>query len=207
MDDPAGTNPTADAGAGIEYLVERFNRNIDAYRAGKYNETLVRREFIDPMFAALGWDIDNRAGYAEAYKDVIHEDAIKMGMCAAPWSAAARRRFHLSRSDGFAVRRRQLPFNPELVEGPRRQLSIPHTTPFDPTDKSRHDRMVELVERMLGLHKSLAAAKTDHDKTLLQRQITATDNQIDQLVYELYGLSNDEIGIVEGAGSPDGVEQ
>ena len=191
MDDPAGTNPTADAGAGIEYLVERFNRNIDAYRAGKYNETLVRREFIDPMFAALGWDIDNRAGYAEAYKDVIHEDAIKVGMCAAPWSAAARRRFHLSRSDGLAVRRRQLP---------RRQLPIPHTTPFDPTDKSRHDGMVELVGRMLGLHKALPLAKTDHDKTLLQRQITPTDNQIDKLVYELYGLSDDEIGIVEGAG-------
>ena len=60
--------------------------------------------------------------------------------------------------------------------------------------------MVELVERMLGLHKSLASAGTDHDKTLLQRQITATDKQIDQLVYELYGLSDDEIGIVEGAG-------
>ena len=56
----------------------------------------------------------------------------------------------------------------------------------------------ELVERMLGLHKALPTAKTDHDKTLLQRQITSTDHQIDQLVYELYGLSDEEIGIVEG---------
>jgi len=39
----------------------------------------VRREFIDPFFEALGWDVTNKAGYAEAYKDVIHEDAIKMG--------------------------------------------------------------------------------------------------------------------------------
>ncbi|MBL7222022.1 MAG: hypothetical protein ISS69_18080 [Phycisphaerae bacterium] len=46
------------------------------------------------------------------------------------------------------------------------------------------DGMVELVERMLGLHKSLSSAKTDHDKTLLQRQITDTDKQIDRLVYE-----------------------
>jgi len=53
---------------------------------------------------------------------------------------------------------------------------------------------------MLGLHKALHLAKTDHDKTLLQREITPTDNQIDKLVYELYGLSDDEIGIVEGAG-------
>ena len=60
-------------------LIERFERNREAYRSGRYNETQVRREFIDPMFEALGWDVDNKGGYAEAYKDVIHEDAIKVG--------------------------------------------------------------------------------------------------------------------------------
>ncbi|MBI5436009.1 MAG: N-6 DNA methylase [Nitrosomonadales bacterium] len=60
-------------------LVENFGRNLDAYRSGKYNETQVRRDFIDPLFKALGWDMDNSAGYAEAYRDVIHEDAIKIG--------------------------------------------------------------------------------------------------------------------------------
>ena len=60
-------------------LVENFERNLDAYRSGKYNETQVRRDFIDPLFKALGWDMDNSAGYAEAYRDVIHEDAIKIG--------------------------------------------------------------------------------------------------------------------------------
>ena len=60
-------------------LIERFDRNRDAYRSGQYNETQVRREFIDPFFEALGWDVNNRQGYAEAYKDVIHEDAIKVG--------------------------------------------------------------------------------------------------------------------------------
>ncbi len=58
--------------------------------------------------------------------------------------------------------------------------------------------MVALVERMLALHQQLAAAKIGHDKTALQRQIEATDKQIDQLVYELYGLSEEEIKIVEG---------
>ena len=66
-------------------------------------------------------------------------------------------------------------------------------------DKSRHDRMVELVEGMLGLHRQLAAAKTAGDKTLIQRQIDATDRQIDRQVYELYTLSDAEIAIVEGA--------
>ena len=66
------------------------------------------------------------------------------------------------------------------------------------TDKARHDRMVQLVEQMLALHKQLANAKTGHEQTLLQRQIDATDRQIDKLVYELYDLTEDEIKIVEG---------
>jgi len=61
--------------------------------------------------------------------------------------------------------------------------------------------MVELVETMLKLHKQLAAAKTNHEKTAIQRQIAATDKQIDQLVYELYSLTEEEIRIVEEAAS------
>jgi len=60
-------------------LIERFDRNAEAYRSGQYNETQLRREFLDPFFDALGWDVNNRQGNAEAYKDVIHEDAIKVG--------------------------------------------------------------------------------------------------------------------------------
>ncbi len=67
------------APAEILALVERFHEHRDDYRAGGYTETEVRREFVDPLFKALGWDIDNTAGYAEAYKDVVHEDAIKVG--------------------------------------------------------------------------------------------------------------------------------
>ena len=63
----------------LEELIERFDRNFEAYSNQAYNETQVRREFIDPFFEALGWDIANKSGSAEAYKDVIHEDAIKMG--------------------------------------------------------------------------------------------------------------------------------
>ena len=51
---------------------------------------------------------------------------------------------------------------------------------------------------MRTLHKQLTEAKTGHEQTLLQRQIDATDHQIDKLVYELYGLTEEEIKIVEG---------
>ncbi len=60
-------------------LVETFERNIEAYKNQQYNEAQLRREFIDPFFEELGWDITNKGGLAQAYKDVIHEDAIKIG--------------------------------------------------------------------------------------------------------------------------------
>ena len=63
----------------VAQLVEVFARNLDAFKTPDYNETQTRREFIDPLFEALGWDISNKSGYAQAYKDVIHEAAIKGG--------------------------------------------------------------------------------------------------------------------------------
>jgi hypothetical protein len=54
----------------VSDLLERFERNIEAYRSPAYNETQLRREFIDPFFEALGWDVTNKAGYSEQYKDV-----------------------------------------------------------------------------------------------------------------------------------------
>jgi type I restriction-modification system DNA methylase subunit len=80
-----------------------------------------------------------------------------------------------------------------------KQLPI-HVIDFsDPADVARHDQMVSLVERMLDLNKRLLDAKTSHEKTLFQRQIETTDKQIDRLVYELYGLTEEEIAIVEDA--------
>ncbi|HUG69890.1 MAG TPA: TaqI-like C-terminal specificity domain-containing protein [Pirellulaceae bacterium] len=64
----------------IVALVDRFRDQYDSYRLPSYGETELRREFIDPFFKALGWDIDNEQGNAEAYKDVIHEDSIKIGV-------------------------------------------------------------------------------------------------------------------------------
>ena len=51
---------------------------------------------------------------------------------------------------------------------------------------------------MLALHQSRAAARTPHEQGVLAAQIAATDRQIDRLVYELYGLSEEEVRIVEG---------
>ena len=62
----------------IRKLVERFEEHREAYRLSKYNETQLRREFLDPFFEALGWDVFNKGGYAQTYKDVIHEDSLEI---------------------------------------------------------------------------------------------------------------------------------
>ena len=67
------------APAAVRELVERYDAHREAYRSDQYNEAQLREEFLNPFFAALGWDMFNEKGYADAYKEVIHEDALKIG--------------------------------------------------------------------------------------------------------------------------------
>lgn len=60
-------------------LIERFERNHEEYKSSSYNEHHLRVEFLDHLLEAMGWDVHNKQGYAAAYRDVIHEDAIKIG--------------------------------------------------------------------------------------------------------------------------------
>jgi type I restriction-modification system DNA methylase subunit len=60
-------------------LIETFEQNLDNFKNQTYNEAQVRQQFINPLFEALGWDMQNKAGVAPAYRDVIYEDAIKVG--------------------------------------------------------------------------------------------------------------------------------
>jgi len=76
-------------------------------------------------------------------------------------------------------------------------------TPIIATDftdfgsKTFHDKIANLVESMLNLHKKKAGVQSERDIKLIQRQINVTDHEIDQLVYKLYGLTDNEIKIVE----------
>ncbi len=67
----------------------------------------------------------------------------------------------------------------------------------NPGEVEIRNRIVALVEKILALN---AASHSGHDKTLAEREIAAADAEIDRLVYTLYGLTDDEIRIVEGVG-------
>ena len=68
----------------------------------------------------------------------------------------------------------------------------------EPEKKSQHDRMVQLVDQMLDAQKKLHASKSENDRRHYQQKADILDKQIDALVYELYGLTEAEIKIVEG---------
>lgn len=61
-------------------LCETFAEHREHFRSGNYNEFQLRKQFLDPLFEALGWDMANSQGLAPQYRDVIHEDAIKVGL-------------------------------------------------------------------------------------------------------------------------------
>ncbi len=63
----------------IALLVARFGGQKAFYKAADYNETQTRRDFIDPFFKALGWDVDNEGGASETYREVLHEARVKVG--------------------------------------------------------------------------------------------------------------------------------
>jgi hypothetical protein len=67
-----------------------------------------------------------------------------------------------------------------------------------PEEKKQHDDLVALVDKMLDLHKQLMKSNFDSEKEPIERQIKATDKKIDELVYQLYGLTEEEIRVVEG---------
>jgi hypothetical protein len=151
-------------------LVDRFDSGRSQFISPSYNETQIRRKFIDPFFNALGWDIDNKHGTAEAYRDVVHEDAIKIGSA----TKAPDYSFRIGGTRKF------------FVEAKKPAVNI------------KVDSMVALVEKMLALMPKLRGATLESEKAALQNAVTTTDAEIDRLVYNLYGLTAEEIKIVEG---------
>jgi hypothetical protein len=86
---------------------------------------------------------------------------------------------------------------PQILMADLKQLPIRTIDFSNPAEKAQHDELVALVENMLELQKKYHEARMDRDKELYERQIKIVDKQIDKLVYDLYGVTEEEIRIVE----------
>ena len=65
------------------------------------------------------------------------------------------------------------------------------------TDKIKHDALINLVDKIIDFKQKEAMEVSDHQKSIINRQITAFEKEIDKIVYELYNLTAEEIKIVE----------
>jgi type I restriction-modification system DNA methylase subunit len=69
----------------LQTLINNFHRQIESYKSPSYNETQLRRDFLDKFIKILGWDVDNERAYAESFREVVHEDRIRItGQTKAP---------------------------------------------------------------------------------------------------------------------------
>jgi len=87
---------------------------------------------------------------------------------------------------------------PKLNPNDIKLLPIRTINFLDQDEKAQHDKLVALVDNMLELQRKYHEARMERDKELYERQIQIVDKQIDKLVYELYGLNDDEIKVIEG---------
>jgi hypothetical protein len=87
---------------------------------------------------------------------------------------------------------------PKIIITDARRLPFPRIDLENPAEKAPHDNLVSLVDNMLELQKKYHDARMEQDKELYERQIKILDAQIDRLVYELYGLTEEEVKVVEG---------
>ncbi|HRX63832.1 MAG TPA: N-6 DNA methylase [Candidatus Absconditabacterales bacterium] len=62
----------------LKDMVDQFRYNLKDYKSGNFNETNTRQQFIDKFFELLGWDVNNKFGYSEQYKEVVLEDRLKI---------------------------------------------------------------------------------------------------------------------------------
>lgn len=65
--------------ATVEKLISKFEADKSYYQSERYNETLLRSDFLDPLFESLGWDINNTSGLSISEREVLLEESLRDG--------------------------------------------------------------------------------------------------------------------------------
>ncbi|MDR3110454.1 MAG: N-6 DNA methylase [Planctomycetaceae bacterium] len=95
-------------------------------------------------------------------------------------------------------RYKQTSSNNHILTNELQKLPIPSLDLSNKSDKDKHDRLVSLVDKILELKRQEVLEVSTELKTMISRQIAGVDTAIDTAVYELYGLTDEEIKVVEG---------
>ncbi|MCX6133031.1 MAG: Eco57I restriction-modification methylase domain-containing protein [Ignavibacteriales bacterium] len=178
----------------------RFGKNWWCYSRPQNMKILWHRKILTPFNAfKCSFGLDDRgdfvfsAGVSGAYGIVLkHEAKASYEFLLAILNSSLT--FFVIKNISTALRGNFWSFeNKYLLKLPIRTVDLE-----DPRDKQAHDQIVKLANEMLQSKEKLAGAKTDAEKNRLELQCESLDRQIDEAVYELYGLTEEEIKIVEG---------
>src|SRR5690349_3560195 len=131
----------------LNRLVESFGKRLAELKQPGYAEAQLRDDFLNPFFRALGWDMENRAGLIQKEREVEIESATQVG-------GGRKRADYLLRTK-YAIYDTLYPWYT------RKQLAA---FPIKPQD----DKLVMLVDKLLGLMPKLRAATSESEKATLQ---------------------------------------
>ena len=161
-------------------LIDKFDRESFAGRIKEYNEEVTQTAFIQPLLKdVLGWDVSDR-------NEVSPEEKISRGRVDYGLKVDGKIKFYVEAKP------------PKADLGKHIEQAAIRTINFsEHSEKKLHDDLVSLVDAMMNLNKKMQTAK-GNQKEQIQRQIEKTDREIDEIVYKLYGLTEEEIKIVEG---------
>lgn len=171
----------------LSRLVETFGKNLIHYKGDQYDEASLRQEFLNPFFRALGWDTENTAGAIPSHREVEIESRTTIG-------GQKKRADYLFRTDKIDR------FICEAKKPAEELRRYAFQTKRYTWNKGVFLGVLSDFEelRIFVVGSKPRAAKSEKDKAVLQNAVEATDRQIDALVYELYGLTPEEIALVEG---------
>ncbi len=197
--------------ARVKQLVSTFTYNESKYLAPGYSEAQARLDFIDKFWIALGWDVNHEAQTDPYKREVSLDETGELfftggvsGGYGILTKAEYSRRYLLGllnskvlewfiHQTATQMRGGWYSYESRFIRG----LPIHIIDSSNAGEKAQHDRMVQLVDQMLEGKRQLASARTERDKTFYDNKCATLDRQIDQLVYELYDLTPEEIAIVE----------
>lgn len=169
------------AHASVCELIDRFEKYArDTYLLPGYQEAEARKDFIDPLLKALGWDVDHEREH-NPYEQEVKVDSSLVNF------------FYDTQYGGDKLQGGYLRIGPPQLK----MIPICLVDATNVDDVARHDRIVSLVKQMLAAKQQEATA-SGHALEIAARKCAALDRQIDALVYELYGLTEEEIALVEG---------
>jgi adenine-specific DNA-methyltransferase len=84
-----------------------------------------------------------------------------------------------------------------VQNGELASLPLPPVDLESKSGREQHDRLMNLVEQILDVERRRAEAVTDSDLSYYEDLSQALDQRIDALVYEMYGISQDERNLIE----------